>query len=155
MFWSSFLFSSLPSLLSVCFFFLYFFFVFSPLGSLFFRVCLLLFPPCFSFIGSIYRAEGWGFLWLHMGSKGCGGWSAIWVQLSRYGFPVFSGRRAAGGRPVGVAGEERLPRFSGKACGPEGGSTLAEEKPTIFLSSPAARPGEEERGTVSFKTTPF
>jgi hypothetical protein len=24
-----------------------------------------------------------------MGSKGCGGWSAIWVQLSRYGFPVF------------------------------------------------------------------
>jgi hypothetical protein len=90
-----------------------------------------------------------------MGSKGCGGWSAIWVQLSRYGFPVFSGRRAAGGRPVGVAGEERLPRFSGKACGPEGGSTLAEEKPTIFLSSPAARQGEEERGTVSFKTTPF
>jgi len=90
-----------------------------------------------------------------MGSKGCGGWSAIWVQLSRYDFPVFSGRRAAGGRPVGVAGEERLPRFSGKACGPEGGSTLAEEKPTIFLSSPAARPGEEERGIVSFKTTPF
>jgi hypothetical protein len=24
-----------------------------------------------------------------MGSKGCGGWSAIWVQLSRYDFPVF------------------------------------------------------------------
>ena len=69
--------------------------------------------------------------------------------------PRFSGRRAAGGRPVGVAGEERLPRFSGKACGPERGSTFEEEKPTIFLSSPAARPGEEERGTVSFKTTPF
>jgi hypothetical protein len=119
-------------------------------------LCFSRFPPLpLSVIGSIYRAKGRGFLWLHMGSKGCGGWSAIWVQLSRYGFPVFSGRRAAGGRPVGVAGEERLPRFSGKACGPEGGSTLAEEKPTIFLSSPAARPGEEERGTVSFKTTPF
>jgi hypothetical protein len=28
-------------------------------------------------------------------------------------------------------------------------------KETIFLSSRAACPGEEERGTVSFKTTPF
>ena len=134
--------------------------IFSPLLPLRFFLSSgspLPFPPSSFFYcsSSIYRAKGRGFLWLHMGSKGCGGWSAIWVQLSRYGFPVFSGRRAAGGRPVAVAGEERLPRFSGKACGPEGGSTLAEEKPTIFLSSPAARPGEEERGIVSFKTTPF
>jgi len=76
--------------------------------------------------------------------------AAVEVRL-----PCFSGRRAVGGRPVGVAGEERLPRFSGKACSLERGSTFEEEKPTIFLSSPAARPREEERGTVSFKTTPF
>jgi hypothetical protein len=38
----------------------------------------------FTVLRSIYRAEGRGFLWLHMGSKGCGGWSAIWVQLSRF-----------------------------------------------------------------------
>ena len=69
--------------------------------------------------------------------------------------PLFSAWRAAGGRPAGVAGEVRLPRFSGKACGQERDSTLEEEKPTILLSSPAARPWEEERGTVSFKTTPF
>ena len=70
--------------------------------------------------------------------------------------PLFSAWRAAGGRPAGVAGEVRLPRFSGKACGQERGSTLEEEKKTtILLSSPAARPWEEERGTVSFKTTPF
>ena len=69
--------------------------------------------------------------------------------------PLFSAWRAAGGRPAGVAGEVRLPRFSGKACGQERGSTREEEKPTILLSSPAARPWEEERGTVSFKTTPF
>ena len=43
-----------------------------------------------------------------------------------------------------------------------GGSVLAgmwrereAKKSKTFLSSPAARSGEEERGTVSFKTTPF
>jgi len=94
------------------------------------------------------------------GGRGCGGWSAIRVQLSRRDSPVFcmarGGWSASGrGRPAGVAGEVRLPRFSGKACGQERGSTLEEEKPTILLSSPAARPWEEERGTVSFKTTLF
>jgi hypothetical protein len=42
------------------------------------------FSPFFFLFRSIYRAKGRGFLWLHMGSKGCGGWSAIWVQLSRF-----------------------------------------------------------------------
>jgi hypothetical protein len=41
------------------------------------------------FLGSIYRAKGRGFLWLHIGSRGCDGWSAIWVQLSRRDSPVF------------------------------------------------------------------
>jgi len=41
-------------------------------------------PFSFTVLRSIYRAKGRGFLWLHMGSKGCGGWSAIWVQLSRF-----------------------------------------------------------------------
>jgi len=45
-----------------------------------FRVCVL---------GSIYRAKRRGFLWLHMGGRGCGGWSAIRVQLSRRDSPVF------------------------------------------------------------------
>jgi len=76
--------------------------------------------------------------------------AAVEVRL-----PRFSGRRAAGGRPAGMASEVRLLRFSGKACGQERGSTLEEEKLTIFLSSPAARLEEEKRGTVSFKTTPF
>jgi hypothetical protein len=56
---------------------LYFLFFRSSLFSVFF-------PPHFSVLRSIYRAKGRGFLWLHMGSKGCGGWSAIWVQLSRF-----------------------------------------------------------------------
>ena len=48
------------------------------------RVPFFLSPHSLSVIGSIYRAKRRGFLWLHMGSKGCGGWSAIWVQLSRF-----------------------------------------------------------------------
>ena len=69
------------------------FFCFSLLSfSLFFRSSLVrvsfpLFPfspLSFTVLRSIYRAKGRGFLWLHMGSKGCGGWSAIWVQLSRF-----------------------------------------------------------------------
>jgi len=50
----------------------------------------------------------------------------------------------------------------GEACGPERERKCVfffkkkkQPKETIFLSSRAACPGEEERGTVSFKTTPF
>ena len=63
------------------------------------------------------------------------------------------------GWPVGATGKARLPRpfimrpYGGRlwqACGVSG-STRKEEK----LPSPAARLGEGERGTVSFKTTLF
>jgi len=81
-------FSSLPSLLSVCFSFLCFFLCFSLLSvSLFFwfflfRVSLfsgfpsfLRFPPLLSaFLASIYRGQGRCFLQL---SWGAAGWSAI------------------------------------------------------------------------------
>ncbi|XP_061962436.1 deoxyuridine 5'-triphosphate nucleotidohydrolase-like [Populus nigra] len=62
--------------------------------SISFRFLSFLLPLCV--LGSLYRAKGRGFL-------------EVEVRL-----PHFPGRRAAGGRPVGVAGEERLPRFSGK-----------------------------------------
>jgi len=69
--------SSSPLSLSFGFFVL----LHSPLFFSFFPLSP---PPVFSVLWSIYRAKGRGFLWLHMGSKGCGGWSAIWVQLSRF-----------------------------------------------------------------------
>jgi len=70
-------------------------------GSLFIRFCSLFLSisssfgplpfllPFFCVLGSIYRAKRRGFLWLHMGGRGCGGWSAIRVQLSRRYSPVF------------------------------------------------------------------
>ena len=64
--------------------------LFSLFGFFFVRVLSpslplpLFFFFFFSVLPSIYRAKGRGFLWLHMGSKGCGGWSAICVQLSRF-----------------------------------------------------------------------
>ena len=71
--------------------------------------------------------------------------------------PRFSGRRAAGGRPVGVAGEERLPRFSGKACGPERGSTLEEEKTNHFSFFPCctSRGGRKRNSVVQNDTVPI
>ena len=82
----------LSSLWFLLFSLLFFCLCFSLLSfSLFFRSSLVRvsFPPflfffSFTVLRSIYRAKGRGFLWLHMGSKGCGGWSAIWVQLSRF-----------------------------------------------------------------------
>jgi hypothetical protein len=95
--WFSFPLFSFLSVLSSAFFF--FFFLFSPFSL--FRVFLLLFPlPFAAVLGAIYRASECGFLLWRMGSKGCGGWSAIWVQLLRYGFPVFlvGARRVVGQR---------------------------------------------------------
>jgi len=118
-----------------------------PFLSLFFFFSSVFFPLFIEPRGGAFYGCTWGARAAAVGRP--------FVCSCRGSAPCFSGRRAAGGRPAGVAGEVRLPRFSGKACGQERGNTLEEEKPTIFLSSPAARPGEEERGTVSFKTTPF
>jgi len=118
-----------------------------PFLSLFFFFSSVFFPLFIEPRGGAFYGCTWGARAAAVGRP--------FVCSCRGSAPCFSGRRAAGGRPAGVAGEVRLPRFSGKACGQERGSTLEEEKPTIFLSSPAACPGEEERGTMSFKTTPF
>ena len=65
-----------------------------------------------------------------------------WVQLARRGFPGFSSSKSVGLRVLAEhAGRERQEELK--------------RKNKSFSSSPAARPGEEERGTVSFKTTPF
>jgi len=75
--------------------------------------------------------------------------AAVEVRL-----PHFSGRRAAGGRPAGVAGEVRLPRFSGKACGQERGSTLEEEKTHHFSFFPCctSRGGRKRNNVVQNDT---
>jgi hypothetical protein len=75
--------------------------------------------------------------------------AAVEVRL-----PRFSGRRAAGGRPVGVAGEMRLSR-SWQGMRQERGTQQNQRKANLFFLPLLQCLGEEERGTVSFKTTPF
>jgi hypothetical protein len=93
--------------------------------SLFFFVP---FPPV---LQSIYRAKGRGFLWLHMGSKGCGGWSAIWVQLSRFRSLFF---RVGARRVVGQCLWSVVQRRGASGWWPRGErDRFKEEKPFFFL----------------------
>jgi len=71
------------------------------------------------------------------------GLAGQWVGLAGRGSLVFFIMRVHGGSVLAGMREER------------DAAKLKKKKPKPFLSSPAARPGEEERGTVSFKTTPF
>jgi len=66
-----------------------------------------------------------------------------WAWLAGCGSPCFSSRGGVGLRVLveHAAGERQ--------------EELKKKKKQKFLSSPAARPGEEEGGTVSLKTTPF
>jgi hypothetical protein len=108
----------------------------------------------------IYRSEkALGPSLVRLGSGFRGGWSAT-TRDSNAPLPCFR----QGERPVGQWLWSVVPGVGlrvGEACGPrrERKCVLKEKekkpKETIFLSSHAACPGEEERGTVSFKTTPF
>jgi hypothetical protein len=120
---------------------------FSLPGSFFFR----LFPPLLLLRWVLFiEPSERGFLLLRMGSRSRGGWSASGRDWQGAAPSVLAGH-AAGGRPVGVA-----PSVLARHTVRERRSKKKEEKKQKpFMSSPAARPGEEERGTVSFKTTPF
>ena len=81
-------------------------------------------------LGAIYRASECGFLLWRMGSKGCGGWSAIWVQLSRYGFPIFLvGAR----RVVGQCLRSVVQRRGASGWWPRGESGWFKEKNHFFF----------------------
>jgi len=109
---------------------------------LFFSSAFFLFSPSFSFflrvgVASIYRAKGAGLIIVAHGEQGSAGRLASGAPL------VSHHQRAWGFESWQSTREER------------DATKLKKKKTKPFLSSPAARPGEEERGTVSFKTTPF
>jgi len=114
----------------------------------FFSSAFFLFSPSFSFflhvgVASIYRAKGAGLIILAHGEQGSAGRLA-------------SGRGWLGATPL-VSHHQRAWGFeSWQSTREERDATKLKKKKTKpFLSSPATRPGEEERGTMSFKTTPF
>jgi len=118
-------------------------FFFSPCFFHFFPFFLLL--PFAAVLGAIYRANERGFLLWRMGSKSRGSWSAIGRDCQGAAPPVFwqaHGGWSANGRGWRGAAPSVLARCSKRK----------EEKASPFLH---ARLEEEERGTVSFKTTPF
>ena len=105
---------------------------------LYFGSSLFRFVLFSAFLGSIYRAKGVAFF-----SWGAAGWSAI-------------GRDCQGSAPLGfLAGAWSASVFGRWAPGERGTGKKFKQKP-LFPFFPAAMfGGEEERGTVSFKTTPF
>jgi hypothetical protein len=108
----------------------------------FFPLCFFCSPPLFLFflrvgVASIYRAKGVGLIIVAHGEQGSAGRLASGAPL------VSHHQRAWGFESWQSTREER------------DATKLKKKKTKPFLSSPAARPGEEERGTVSFKTTPF
>ena len=141
--------------------FLFFFFSLSSLCSLSFSFFSLRFfsfsspLPFAAVLGAIYRASERGFLLWCMGSRSRGGWLTIGRDCQGVAPPVFwQGARRVVGQWAWLVRRGSL--GFGKACGQERGRKLKEEKKnTPIISSPAAHPGDEERGTVSFKTTPF
>jgi hypothetical protein len=114
-----------------------------------FFLCVFFILPLFFFfflrvgVASIYRAKGVGLIIVAHGEQGSAGRLA-------------SGRDWQGAAPL-VSHHQRAWGFeSWQSTREERDATKLKKKKTKpFLSSPAARPGEEERGTVSFKTTPF
>jgi len=66
--------------------------------------------------------------------------------------PVFSGRRAAGGRPVSLVGGPTAWGFGLVASRRETGLKKKNHFSSFFC---IASSEEEERGTVPFKTVPF
>jgi hypothetical protein len=129
----------LSSLCSLSFGFIFF----SPCFFHFFPFFLLL--PFAAVLGAIYRANERGFLLWRMGSKSRGSWSTIGRDCQGAAPPVFwqaHGGWSASGRGWRGAAPSVLARCSKRK----------EEKASPFLH---ARLEEEERGTVSFKTTPF
>jgi len=108
-----------------------------------FFLCVFFVLPLFFFfflrvgVASIYRAKGAGLIIVAHGEQGSAGRLASGAPL------VSHHQRAWGFESWQSTREER------------DATKLKKKKTKPFLSSPAARPGEEERGTVSFKTTPF
>ena len=101
---------------------------------------LLLSSP---FLGSIYRAKGVAFYCSH-GEQPAGRPLGATAKV-RPPSPV-SGRCAVGGRPLCSVGGLQAR---------EGPTKIQKKKKLLFLLPRCMFGGEEERGTVSFKTTPF
>jgi len=124
------------------------FFSFSSLRSLFFSLS----SSCVLALGGIYGQRQQGVpiaaLLLRMGSRAllpCHGvgLAGQWAWLAGRGSPGLSSWGCVGLR---VWQSTRGGRWAWR---------IKEEKNKKFLSSPAARPGEEEGGTMLLKTTPF
>jgi len=130
LFWSVFL-SSVRSFLSFPFFF-----------------CVFPLPSVLA-LGAIYRAKGAGLFTVANGEQGTRRLVGQWARLARRGSLGFGRARS------GWSASGRGSLDFGKARGKKETQQKERKKTKPFLSSPAARPGEEERGTVSFKTTPF
>jgi len=118
-------------------FFSLFFFVFSSLS----------FPPpsprCLSQRSWVLFIEPRAWLFtVVMGSSRLVG---HWARLPRFGSHRFSGRCVVGGRPVCLVGGLQARE----------GPAKFKQKPLFSFFPAAMFGGEEERGTVSFKTTPF
>ena len=76
-----------------------------------------------------------------------------WVLLSRFGSPGFL---AGARRVVGQCLRSAVQRRGASGWWPRGEKGPAKfKRKLLFPSSPLHVRGEEERGTVSFKTTPF
>ena len=115
-----------------------FLFVFFLLRFVLFSFCPL---PVLA-LGAIYRAKGAGLFIIAHREQGSAGWLA-----SRRGWQ--------GAAPL-VSHHQRAWGFgSWQSTWEERGNIIKEEKTKKILSSPTTRPGEEERGILSFKTTPF
>jgi len=135
-------------------FFPLFFGLFSPLlssvPSLFFSV--FCFPPLFP----LFACWRWG---VFIGQKGAGA-SLLPPYGSAWGAGLAALPQRRVGWVVGVAGRARLPWcIIMRVCGVSGGgrhvACRVHWRKKKKLPSPVARPGEGERGTLSFKTTLF
>ena len=133
------------------------FFSFSPFslfGFFFLRVLSLFFSvfrfsPSFRFLLLPYQCSWVLFIepraWLFTVLMGSSRLVGHWARLPRFGSPRFSGRCAAGGRPVCLVGGLQARE----------GPKKFKQKPLFSFFPAAMFGGEEERGTVSFKTTLF